>query len=612
MARALRLVRAPSSLSRANCGLVSLAVSAGGLHSFLVSPADPVGVGIGLVRFTFTMRRPSDPGAPAGVTGLGSIASEDSDAVPGTAWELDLAVPRFAGGGVGSERPLVFHGPGNLRDILVLATLLGRSVEVRGVREAVSGAPGIRDEELIFVRLLDQVTDGGRLEINDVGTRLRYVPGTLVGGTVEHDCTCGRGLGYFLEPLLFLGPWGRLPLNVTLHGLTNTPWDPSVDAIRTVLLPILQLFSPALAAPDALSLRILRRAVASGQGVLRGPPVGGGGSGSLGQGRGTVALTCPVVRDELSNLVWLRPGRIEQVRGVAYSVALRHDRTLATRMVSAANTLLQPVCANISIAIDQSAPPPPPDSTYSDRSLAQSRDHGTLPQEALNPAETGSIHASSGSRLGGGGGGRVPPDTVPRHTRTGRHLTGHGIVLVAISASRHDERRRMDEVSRGHAARAVWAATGGATQCARPLSTSQVLAQSTSGAAGAKFQLGELQRFLEEPTLARISAQAVLVPGTRAEATGALAARRLLWELAQGGVVDSTFQAVPLVYAVFGPPELTQLRLGATLTPRTVGLLRLIHTFLGIKFTFVPDPATQSIVVSAVGIGYRNMFRRMQ
>lgn len=42
------------------------------------------------------------------------------------------------------------------------------------------------------------------------GTTLRYKPGFIVGGEVVHDCGKSRGIGYFLEPLILLGLFGRL------------------------------------------------------------------------------------------------------------------------------------------------------------------------------------------------------------------------------------------------------------------------------------------------------------------------------------------------------------------------------------------------------------------
>ena len=55
-----------------------------------------------------------------------------------------------------------------------------------------------------------------------------YHPGLLVGGTLDHDCSRQRSIGYFLEPLMMLAPFSKKPIHITLRGLTNGPLDPSV------------------------------------------------------------------------------------------------------------------------------------------------------------------------------------------------------------------------------------------------------------------------------------------------------------------------------------------------------------------------------------------------
>jgi RNA 3'-terminal phosphate cyclase len=41
----------------------------------------------------------------------------------------------------------------------------------------------------------------------------------IIGGKdLEHDCGLQRGIGYFLEPLILLGLFGRSPLSIRLKG----------------------------------------------------------------------------------------------------------------------------------------------------------------------------------------------------------------------------------------------------------------------------------------------------------------------------------------------------------------------------------------------------------
>ncbi|XP_028941184.1 RNA 3'-terminal phosphate cyclase-like protein, partial [Antrostomus carolinensis] len=96
--------------------------------------------------------------------------------------------------------------------------------------------------EASFIRLIDKVTNGSRIEINQTGTTLYYQPGLLYGGSLEHDCSPSRSIGYYLESLLCLAPFMKHPLKIILRGVTNDQVDPSVDVLKATALPLLKKF----------------------------------------------------------------------------------------------------------------------------------------------------------------------------------------------------------------------------------------------------------------------------------------------------------------------------------------------------------------------------------
>lgn len=85
-----------------------------------------------------------------------------------------------------------------------------------------------------------------------VGTAVLVKPGVIIGGNITHDCPLSRSVGYFLEPLVMLAPFSKKPMNLTLKGITTDDKDLSVDLIRTVTLPHLQLFGIS----EGLELRV--------------------------------------------------------------------------------------------------------------------------------------------------------------------------------------------------------------------------------------------------------------------------------------------------------------------------------------------------------------------
>lgn len=210
-------------------------------------------------------------------------------------------------------------GSVQFRQRLIVSILSHRPLLLRNIRANDLDAPGLRDYEASFLRLLDRMTNGSTIEINATGTQLRFKPGVLLGGTIEHDCPIGiieenedkpylsspryRGIGWFLEGLLPLAPFGKEPLHLTMNGVTDGTChrDPSPEYVASSLIPLLQRFG--VGAEDEgppVSLRVSKRGAA---------PLGGG----------RLEFFCPIVK-ELPNPIDLTDaGKVKRVRGTVVS-----------------------------------------------------------------------------------------------------------------------------------------------------------------------------------------------------------------------------------------------------------------------------------------------------
>ncbi|KAG1735837.1 18S rRNA biogenesis protein [Suillus occidentalis] len=191
-----------------------------------------------------------------------------------------------------SRSSVNFSGHQYLRQRLVLSILTGKHVRIDKIRSE-DKDPGLRDYEVSLLRLLEKVTNGSVIEISVTGTAVLLKPGVVSGGPITHDCPLSRSIGYFLEPLIMIAPFSKKPFQLTLRGITTDDNDLSVDLIRTVTLPHLQLFGIS----DGLELRIKRRGA---------PPEGGG----------EVQFLCPIVK-EVKTLNFVDPGKIKRIRGIA-------------------------------------------------------------------------------------------------------------------------------------------------------------------------------------------------------------------------------------------------------------------------------------------------------
>lgn len=220
---------------------------------------------------------------------------------------------------------LIFKGSAHFRNRLIYSLLSGRRIKIDNIRENDEN-PGLRDFEANFLRLIEKVTNGTEIVINETGTRVSFRPGFIIGGNINHDCGVKRSIGYFLEPIISLAPFGKSPLNITFHGVTNDETDISVDLLRTVTLPLLRNFG----IEDGIQLKITKRGA---------PPLGGG----------EVKFVCPLVR-ELKPIQLLDDGKVRRIRGICYST--RVAPSLAARIVDGARSVLNQYMQDVFIYTD--------------------------------------------------------------------------------------------------------------------------------------------------------------------------------------------------------------------------------------------------------------------
>lgn len=172
----------------------------------------------------------------------------------------------------------------------------------------------MRDFEASFLRLVDKITNGCHIEINDTGTKMRYKPGMIIGGSeLEHDCGKTRGIGWFLEGLIMLAPFGKQPLSIRLKGITNEETSLCVDYMRTVTLPLLRHFGIS----EGLELRVVKR-------------------GARPDGGGEVVFRCPNVK-ALKPVNLTEIGCVRRVRGVAYASKVSRELSAPSRNMHITN-----------------------------------------------------------------------------------------------------------------------------------------------------------------------------------------------------------------------------------------------------------------------------------
>lgn len=235
---------------------------------------------------------------------------------------------------------LKLQGAGHFRQRLVLATLSGKAIQIDAIREQ-DQHPGLRDYEASLLRLIEKVTNGCEVIINETGTRLRYRPGFITGGSdMTHDCGTSKAIGWFLEPLSLICMFGKYPLNISLTGVTNDGSDMGVDMWRTVTLPLLRHVmhgdeqnrdTLSEQVVGAFELKINRRGLAPG-------------------GGGEVFLSVPIIKGKIPPVSILEEGLVKRVRGIAYGC--RVSPSMTNRLVDGARGVLNALLPDVYMFTD--------------------------------------------------------------------------------------------------------------------------------------------------------------------------------------------------------------------------------------------------------------------
>lgn len=229
------------------------------------------------------------------------------------------------------EIMIKLDGSQQFRQRILLSTLSGKAMQIDNIR-ADDQNPGLRDFEASLLRLIEKVTNGCKIEINETGTRLRYRPGFVHGGTeLEHDCGKSRGIGYFLEPLCLLALFGKYPLSIKLYGITNDDLDVGVDMWRTVTLPLLRQIVGSEGVQGSFELKIIKRGSAPG-------------------GGGEIFLQVPMVKRKLPPISMLEEGLVKRVRGIAFATKVSPQTT--NRVVDGARGVLNNLLPDVYIFTD--------------------------------------------------------------------------------------------------------------------------------------------------------------------------------------------------------------------------------------------------------------------
>jgi RNA 3'-terminal phosphate cyclase-like protein len=233
-------------------------------------------------------------------------------------------------------------GSVQFRQRLVISLLSHRPLLIKNIRSDNIENPGLIDYEVNFLKLIDTITNGSTIEINSTGTQLRFFPGTLLGGTdIIHKCPDTRSVGWFIEGVLPLLPFGKEPIQIMFEGVTDglCETDPSPDYWNRSSPRLFSIFGIGADDEEEMKpqIRVIERAAA---------PTSGG--------HGKVLVSCPIVK-QLQSIDLIDEGKIKRIRGNAISCKIVSS-SMAARVAYSAKGVFHKLLPDVWIHTDIHTP----------------------------------------------------------------------------------------------------------------------------------------------------------------------------------------------------------------------------------------------------------------
>ena len=72
----------------------------------------------------------------------------------------------------------MLNGSNYFRVKIAYSLLLNKPIEIRGIREN-SINPGLTEYEISFLKLIEKITNGTKIEISKTGTMMKFSPGVI-------------------------------------------------------------------------------------------------------------------------------------------------------------------------------------------------------------------------------------------------------------------------------------------------------------------------------------------------------------------------------------------------------------------------------------------------
>jgi RNA 3'-terminal phosphate cyclase (ATP) len=223
----------------------------------------------------------------------------------------------------------MLEGGGQIvRTSLALSALTGKAVRVSKIREKRPN-PGLQAQHLTAVKALAAICNAKTSGLLAGSRELVFQPSAHVSGRFAFDVGTAGSIPLILQALMPSAAYAPSRVDFELTGGTDVRWSPTIDYVRLVVLPVLQLMG------YKASLKVHRR-------------------GHYPKGGGRVTMSIEPVR-ALQLISLPEPGQCSTVEGISHCVKLP-SHVARRQATSAREKLVSSGISDVNIAIETFPP----------------------------------------------------------------------------------------------------------------------------------------------------------------------------------------------------------------------------------------------------------------
>lgn len=215
-----------------------------------------------------------------------------------------------------NKKYLTFHNPSYFRFKLAYSLLTMTPIEILNINTTETNL-GLESHKISFLKLLSEITNGSYFKINEIGTTLKFIPGSITNNQGEYfkfECHSSRALSYYLEGIFIISLYGKEKLNCSLIGTTNNNTDISADCFKVGIDSIIKKI---VVGDESNKIEIVSRSFNNNE------------KNNNNTTKGEVKLIFPIIRF-VEPFNWTDIGKIKKIGGHCFTKNCSH---LSTKII---------------------------------------------------------------------------------------------------------------------------------------------------------------------------------------------------------------------------------------------------------------------------------------